>query len=194
MATQHSAADLQSSLTQMLLPKGRILLVSASLISLLALATVRFLTTRIPRRPHVVVEVEGVYVYPIKGLRGCALDSGLVSGVGIQFDRRFCLQRVHRNPDTNEIDRLETVMLMYNFYLVLFHTILESPSNDASDMHIVVTYTGDEQTAPEKLSWVGSEHQLLFPAQVNCEDLSCVIMNLQGSSTQAYDMCDIAVG
>ncbi|RSL89226.1 hypothetical protein CDV31_015921 [Fusarium ambrosium] len=194
MATQHSATDLQSSLTQMLLPKGRILLVSASLVSLLALATVRFLTTTIPRRPHVVVEVEGVYVYPIKGLRGCALDSGLVSGVGIQFDRRFCLQRVHRNPDTNEIDRLETVMLMYNFYLVLFHTILESPSNDASDMHIVITYTRDKQTAPEKLSWVGSEHQLLFTAQVNCEGLSRVIMNLQGSSTQAYDMCDIAVG
>ncbi|RSL57622.1 hypothetical protein CEP54_008225 [Fusarium duplospermum] len=190
MATQHSAADFQGALTQMLQPKTSILLISVCLITLLVLITAKLLQTRIPRRPHVVVKVEGVYVYPIKGLRGCALDSGLVSGVGFQFDRRFCLQRVHRNPDTNEIDRLETVMLMYNFNLVLFQTALESPSGDASDMHIIVTYTGDENTDPEKLSWVGSEHQLRFPAQVNCQGLSGVIVNLQGSSTPAYDMGD----
>ncbi|EEU37440.1 uncharacterized protein NECHADRAFT_51617, partial [Fusarium vanettenii 77-13-4] len=131
-----------------------------------------------------------VYVYLIKGLRGCALNSGLVSGFGFQFDRRFCLQRVHRNLDTNEIDRLETVMLMYNLNIVLFQTLLESPSGDASDMHIVVTYTGEENSTPEKLSWIGSEHQLRFPAQVDCEGLNRVILNLQGSSTQAYDMGD----
>ncbi|RSM11391.1 hypothetical protein CEP52_003055 [Fusarium oligoseptatum] len=188
METQHSATDLQSPLTQMLLTNSSILLVSATLIGLLALATVRLLRTRVPGRPHVVLKVEGVYVYPIKGLRGCTLDSGLVSGVAFQFDRRFCLQRVHRNPDTNEINRLETVMLMYNFNLVLFQTSLESPSGDPSDMHIVVTYTGDENTAP--LSWGGNQHQLRFPAQVNCEGLSRVIINLQGSSTQAYDTGD----
>ncbi|KAL2674319.1 hypothetical protein Neosp_012770 [[Neocosmospora] mangrovei] len=190
MATQHSATVLQISLMQVLPSKDSVLLASACLITLLVAAIAKYLRTRVARRPGVVVKVEGVYVYPIKGLRGCALDSGLVSGVGFQFDRRFCLQRVHHNPDTNEIDRLETVMLMYNLNLVLFQTLLECPSGDASDMHIVVTYTGEENTAPGKLSWIGSEHQLRFPAQVSCEDLTQVIVNLQGSSTQAYDMGD----
>lgn len=127
-------------------------------------------------------------MYPIKGFRECHVDAGLVTGVGFEFDRRFCVQRVHRDPETKQVKRYETLMLQRYLSLVQFRTHLEYQSGKPDDTHIIVTYAGTESPDADTITWTGSEYQIRVPAVLNCTSLEECVVNLQASPVTAYDV------
>ncbi|KAK5453395.1 hypothetical protein LTS15_006580 [Exophiala xenobiotica] len=129
------------------------------------------------------LKVEALYVYPVKGIRGCSLDKAKIGQFGFEGDRTFCLQKVHRDADTKKVT-FETMFIGYDLRLALFRTALEDLGKEKN---IVVTWTGDGNTSA-KLSWTGSENQIRFPLQPDPKALEPIEVNLHGSPTLALDM------
>ncbi|KAG6360486.1 hypothetical protein INS49_011548 [Diaporthe citri] len=131
------------------------------------------------------LKIEALYFYPVKGLRGCELKQGKIGPLGFEYDRTFCLQKVHRDPETNEVKRLETMLSGFHLRMVLFSTRLEdSPDGEGRD--IVITWTGPEDSESSHKS--GKE--IRFPLQPQSNALKKVHVDLFSATTDAYDMGD----
>lgn len=116
-------------------------------------------------------------------MRGCELQKGKIGPLGFEYDRTFCLQKVHRDPETNEIKRFESMFSGFHLRMVLFSTRLED-SPDGKGPDIVITWTGPvDSTASPK-----SEKQILFPLRPQLDTLEKVHVDLYGATTDAYDM------
>lgn len=122
-----------------------------------------------------------MYVYPVKGLRGCSLNKAKVGEFGFDGDRTFCLQKVQRNSETKTA-KFETMFIGYNLRLALFATRIEKQDGREN---VVVTWTHEGNTAE-----LSSENQIRFPLRPKLNDLQPVTVNMHGSPTQAYDMGD----
>lgn len=126
-------------------------------------------------------------MYPVKGLRGCELNQAKIGPLGLEHDRTFCLQKVHRDPDTNEVKRLESMFSGFHLRMVLFSTRLEdSPdgSPDGKGRDLVITWMGPD--SPEEPG--RREKQIRFPLRPQLDRLEKVHVDLYGATTDAYDM------
>jgi uncharacterized protein YcbX len=123
--------------------------------------------------------------YPIKGLSGIRVKSGKIGPQGFEDDRTFCLEKLHRDPETKEIKMYETMYSGFNLQLVLFKQVIEEV--DGKKM-ITVTRVGPENPSPEQLIWTGSEHQIRFALRPEVDGLQKIHLDLHGSATDAYDM------
>ncbi|KAL6247780.1 hypothetical protein RBB50_005128 [Rhinocladiella similis] len=159
-------------------------LVGAGICVLIVLLS-RLFGLRIADRPADKLTVEALYVYPVKGLRGCSLDKAKVGEFGFEGDRTFCLQKVQRDPETKVV-KFETIFIGYTLRLALFATFLERQEGREN---VVVTWTHEGNPSTE-LSWIGSENQIRFPLRPELNDLQAITVNMHGSPTQAYDMGD----
>lgn len=129
--------------------------------------------------------IRQLYFYPVKGLRGCELKQGKIGPLGFEYDRTFCLQKVHRDPQTKEISRLESMFSGFHLRMVLFSTRLED-SPDGQGRDVVITWTGPEDSdATPK-----SGKQIRFPLRPQVETLNKAHVDLYGATTDAYDMGD----
>lgn len=129
--------------------------------------------------------IRQLYFYPVKGLRGCELKEGRIGPLGFEYDRTFCLQKVHRDPQTKEVSRLEAMFSGFHLRMVLFSTRLEdSPDGEGRD--VVVTWTGpeDSDASPKR------EEQIRFPLRPQVKALNKVHVELYGADTDSYDMGD----
>ncbi|KAJ0125320.1 hypothetical protein J7T55_006666 [Diaporthe amygdali] len=127
------------------------------------------------------LKVEALYFYPVKGLRGCELKEGKIGPLGFEHDRTFCLQKIHRDPQTNEIKRYEPMFSGFHLRMALFLTRLEDSAN-GSGRDIVVTWTGPENPKNDK--------QIRFPLRPHLGILKKVHLDLYGATTDAFDMGD----
>jgi uncharacterized protein YcbX len=125
--------------------------------------------------------------YPIKGLGGIRIASGIIGPQGFEDDRTFCLEKIHRDPETKEITTWETMYSGFHLQMVLFKLTLEEGKGGKT---MIVTRVGPENPNPEQLEWTGSEHQMRISLRPNIEGLKKVHLNLHGSATDAYDMGD----
>lgn len=126
------------------------------------------------------LKIEALYFYPVKGLRGCELKQGKIGPLGFEYDRTFCLQKVHRDADTNEVKRFESMFSGFHLRMVLFSTRLED-SSDGKGRDVVITWTGPEE--PE-----AREQQIRFPLRPQFDTLEKVHVDMYGATTDAYDM------
>lgn len=126
-----------------------------------------------------------LYFYPVKGLRGCELKQGKIGPLGFEYDRTFCLQKVHRDPETKEVSRLESMFSGFHLRMVLFSTRLED-SADGEGRDIVITWTGSEDSGADPKR----EKQIRFPLRPQLKTLDKVHVDLYGATTDAYDMGD----
>ncbi|KAH3920712.1 hypothetical protein HBI56_012770 [Parastagonospora nodorum] len=136
---------------------------------------------------NVKLKIEELWHYPIKGLGGIRIKSGKIGPQGFEDDRTFCLQKIHRDPETKEVTLWETMYSGFHLQMVLFKQTLEEGEGGKI---IIVTRVGPENPDPEQLEWTGSEHQIRIPPRPEVKDLGKVHLNLHGSETDAYDMGD----
>ncbi|KAL1855745.1 hypothetical protein Daus18300_011028 [Diaporthe australafricana] len=132
------------------------------------------------------LKVEALYFYPVKGLRGCELKAGRIGPLGFEYDRSFCLQKIHRDPETNEIKRFESMFSGFHLRMVLFSTRLED-SPDGQGRDIVITWTGPEDSEARSKNQI----QIRFPLRPELKTLEKVNVDLYGATTDAFDMGDI---
>ncbi|KAF2856471.1 hypothetical protein T440DRAFT_437160 [Plenodomus tracheiphilus IPT5] len=137
---------------------------------------------------NVKLKIEALYHYPIKGLGGCKIDVGTIGKQGFEDDRSFCLEKIHRDPETKEITVWETMYSGFHLQMVLFKQKVEVGKD--GNKYITVTRVGPENPHPEKLEYTGSEHQIQFPLRPEVKGLEKVHLDLHGSATDAYDMGD----
>lgn len=132
-------------------------------------------------------DLHKLWHYPIKGLGGIRIKSGKIGPQGFEDDRTFCLQKIHRDPETKEVTSWETMYSGFHLQMVLFKQTLEEGEGGKI---IIVTCVGPENPDPKQLGWTGSEHQIRIPLRPEVKNLGKVHLNLHGSATDAYDMGD----
>ncbi|KAH7067110.1 hypothetical protein FB567DRAFT_259699 [Paraphoma chrysanthemicola] len=134
---------------------------------------------------NVKLKIEELWHYPIKGLGGIRIEAGKIGPQGFENDRTFCLEKIHRDPETKEIKVYETMYSGFNLQMVLFKQVIEEV--DGKKM-ITVTRIGPENPKPEQLTWTGSEHQIRIALRPEVNGLEKIHLDLHGSATDAYDM------
>lgn len=118
-------------------------------------------------------------------MRGCELKAGRIGPLGFEYDRSFCLQKIHRDPETNEIKRYESMFSGFHLRTVLFSTRLED-SPDGQGRDIIITWTGPEDSEARS-----EDHkQICFPLRPELRTLDKVHVDLYGATTDAFDMGD----
>ncbi|KAH7381535.1 hypothetical protein BKA66DRAFT_512434 [Pyrenochaeta sp. MPI-SDFR-AT-0127] len=127
-----------------------------------------------------------LYHYPVKGLGGCKIEIGKIGPQGFEDDRTFCLQKIHRDPETKEITTWETMYSSFNLQMILFTQKVEVGKD--GQKYLTVTRVGTENPWPDQLEYTGSEHQIRFPLRPDVKDLTKIHLDLHGSATDAYDM------
>ncbi|KAF2820099.1 hypothetical protein CC86DRAFT_306118 [Ophiobolus disseminans] len=131
------------------------------------------------------LRIEELWHYPIKGLGGIRIQSGKIGPQGFEDDRTFCLEKIHRDPETKEITTWETMYSGFNLQMVLFKQII---TEENGKKMITVTRVGPENPDPEQLNFTNSVHQIRFPLRPGVDDLKKIHLDLHGSATDAYDM------
>lgn len=126
----------------------------------------------------------------MKGLRGCKIKAGKIGPLGFEDDRTYCLQKIHRDPETKEIKIYETMYSGFHLRMVLFATHVEQKQD--GEKYLVITWTGPENPkaqAGESLPYdAQSEHQIRFPLRPSVEARDKVHLDLHGADTDAYSM------
>ncbi|KAF4971606.1 hypothetical protein FSARC_1605 [Fusarium sarcochroum] len=110
--------------------------------------------------------------YPMKGIRGFALEKARLGPYGFEGDRTFCLQKVNR--DDNNDPSYETMLIGYHLRLALF-----AASIDYDKREISVSWTEDK-----------TNDSICFPLNPSITDRKTLEVSLHVSTTQAYDMGD----
>ncbi|KAF5021808.1 hypothetical protein F66182_6183 [Fusarium sp. NRRL 66182] len=118
------------------------------------------------------LEVTQLYVYPIKGMRGCALSKARIGRYGFEGDRTFCLQKVHRKDGSDP--SYETMLIGYHLKLALF-----TASIDYDKSQVLVTWTGGSL-----------DDSIRFPLKPSYSGRKTMEVSLHTSKTEAYDMGD----
>lgn len=125
----------------------------------------------------------------MKGLGGVKLDTATIGRQGFEDDRTFCLEKIHRDPDTGEIKVWETMYSGFHMQMVQFQCIVEDRDLGPQKAMITITRLGPENPNPQQLEYTGkSEHQIQFPLRPGVKDLEKVHLDLHGSATNAWDM------
>ncbi|KAI6758544.1 hypothetical protein HG530_010784 [Fusarium avenaceum] len=118
------------------------------------------------------LQITQLYVYPVKGIRGCATSEARLSPYGFEGDRTFCLQKVRRNEGSEP--SYETMLIGYDLKLALF-----AASIDYDNGQVVVKWTGDK-----------TDDSIQFPMKPSIVGRKTIDTNLHMSKTKAYDMGD----
>ncbi|KAJ4373773.1 hypothetical protein N0V83_002512 [Neocucurbitaria cava] len=135
---------------------------------------------------NVKLKIEALYHYPVKGLGGCKIDVGKIGRQGFEDDRSFCLQKIHRDPDTKEIKLWETMYSGFHLQMILFTQKIESGKDGKK--WLTVTRVGPENPRRDDLEYTGSEHQIRFSLTPDVRGMAKLHLDLHGSATDAYDM------
>ncbi|EXJ88354.1 hypothetical protein A1O1_05284 [Capronia coronata CBS 617.96] len=159
------------------------------------------LSWRMKFKPLEKLKVEALYIYPVKGLRGCSLPKATVGQYGFEGDRTFCLQKVEHDYTGTGSDskspKYETMYIGYHLRLALFSTCLEIEGDERRASNILVTWTGSgDGTGSDSGNFSGpdsdnqTQNQTRFPVKPDLTALKTIEVSLHGSPTLAYDMGD----
>ncbi|KAH7143565.1 hypothetical protein EDB81DRAFT_884173 [Dactylonectria macrodidyma] len=127
------------------------------------------------------MKITQLYVYPVKGLRGCALKTAPIGPYGVVGDRTFCLQKVHRDGDGV---RYETMLIGYNLQMALFVTSVDYDKGLAS-----VEWKG-RGTAFDVAMGITTPDTISFPLKPSTSGCEKLEVNLHTSKASAYDLGD----
>ncbi|KAK4502607.1 hypothetical protein PRZ48_006033 [Zasmidium cellare] len=160
-----------------------------AIIGLLTLAAVGFLVSNSTVKDIYVPKEKHLWHYPIKGLGGIQVNKATIGRQGFEDDRTFCLVKIHRDKNTNEITVLETMYSGFNLQMVLFQAIVEDREKGPQNASITVTRLGPENPNPEQLTYTGrSEHQIKLPLRPDVSTLEKRYLDMHGSACEVYDM------
>lgn len=138
------------------------------------------------------IEISQLYVYPVKALRGSALQKAHIGEYGMVGDRTFSLQRVHRDADHPEKPpRYETMLAGYYLQLALFRATIEHEGNreNSVDGQVVVTWCG-RNTEFDTAKDITTPDKIQFPLKPDVAGRKSFETSLHGSTAMAFDMGD----
>jgi uncharacterized protein YcbX len=118
--------------------------------------------------------ISKLFVYPIKSIRGCEVQSALLTREGFHLDRRFMLLK--SNSQTPGPRKLENMHITRFPAMCLFHTYI-------IDSRLVVSYT------PVGAAIASSTIEIPLEPE-NWGNLEKVEVNMHSSVTTSYDMGD----
>ncbi|KAF5515467.1 Mitochondrial amidoxime-reducing component 1 [Colletotrichum siamense] len=140
------------------------------------------------------LEITQLYCYPVKGLRGCALQQAHLGKYGFIGDRTFSLQRVRRDGDKDETKRYETMLAGYYLQLALFQATVEfdGRSESSSRGEVVVRWHGGDTDfgAAARAAGVNTKDEIRFPLEPSTQGCDEYSISLHASDAKAYDMGD----
>ncbi|KAF5667250.1 MOSC domain-containing protein [Fusarium heterosporum] len=143
------------------------------ILSLQALVISSYLLISQRRRVHETgLQITRLYVYPVKGIRGCATTKARISPYGFEGDRTFSLQKVRRN-NGSEIS-YETMLIGYDLKLALF-----TSSIDYDNGRVTIKWTGGQ-----------TDDSIHFPLKPSIDGRETIEASLHMSKAKAYDMGD----
>ncbi|KAK7213936.1 hypothetical protein V2G26_021114 [Clonostachys chloroleuca] len=129
------------------------------------------IVTSIKAREHG-LEVTQLYVYPVKGIRGCPLTKARLGPYGFEGDRTFSLQKVNRDKNGNV--SYETMLIGFHLKLALF-----SASVNYENGQVTIRWTRNK-----------SDDSVDFPLKPSLDGRKTIETNLHSSKAKAYDMGD----
>ncbi|KAI9717414.1 MAG: hypothetical protein M1812_004766 [Candelaria pacifica] len=126
------------------------------------------------------MKISQLYVYPIKSLRACPINSAELTPQGFAQDRRFMLLKVHRDDPSNPSSRrLENMHVTFFPEMTLFLTSLDLDAGSSGT--ITVTYDASNPCA-------GSHQTLQVPLLPDVSQLKKLEVMMHQSPTKAYEM------
>jgi uncharacterized protein YcbX len=133
---------------------------------------------------------EQIYIYPVKSLRPVSVESASIGRYGFANDRVFMLLKVHSDPETSDVTRLENMHISDFPKMALFLTSLEAEDgpNSSHPNKVVVTYTPPRPTSPEQLSHGAANDQISIPLQPATQPLEKIQVEMHKSPITAYNM------
>ncbi|KAJ0159893.1 Mitochondrial amidoxime reducing component 2, partial [Colletotrichum tanaceti] len=183
------------ALTNMTLTEGHVAAtplttVNAAVLLVVAIGTALLFSVRLFRSQTAgdALEISQLYVYPVKGLRGCELQEARVGQHGLVGDRTFSLQKVHRDKNDPSGKTHETLLIGRCLQLALF----EASVHDESD-EVAVKWHGRETDSGKRAAADGKADtgdEVRFPLSPGLESLEKCEVSLHLSRTTAYDMGD----
>ncbi|KAL0938439.1 mosc domain-containing protein [Colletotrichum truncatum] len=140
------------------------------------------------------LEITQLYCYPVKGLRGCAIQKARLGKYGFVGDRTFSLQRVRRDGEDGKKKTYETMLAGYYLQLALFQATvnIDETAENSNNGEIVVSWHGrdTEVGTAARENGVKTEDQIRFPLLPSTEGCDKYDVSLHNSQTEAYDMGD----
>ncbi|KAF4456182.1 hypothetical protein F53441_1667 [Fusarium austroafricanum] len=118
------------------------------------------------------LEITQLYVYPVKGIRGCALTKARLGQYGFEGDRTFSLQIVKRDENSNV--SYETMLIGYHLKLALFTALV-----DYDKSQVTVKWTGEK-----------TDDSVHFPLRPSLDGRVTIETSLHTSKAKAFDMGD----
>jgi len=120
------------------------------------------------------MKITQLWTYPIKSLRGTAIDRAVVTKTGFLYDRRFMLLKLESGQDEHSFRNMAVTHFPQ---MTLFHTSIKFPEPD-QEGEILVKY------APPS----AESRTITIPLEPKTSTLSPVDVVMHGSPTKAYDM------
>ncbi|KAI9168029.1 Mitochondrial amidoxime-reducing component 1 [Paramyrothecium foliicola] len=168
-----------------------------ALVVAVGLALILFIGTRVFARTQSgenSLEITQLYCYPIKSLRGCALQKAHLGHYGLVGDRTFSLQRVHEDQADKGKKSYETLLVGYYLQLSLFQASIEFAGEleNAVTGEVVVNWHGQgtEFDRPSIESNQDDTDEIRFPLRPSTEGREQFEIELHKSRAVAYDMGD----
>lgn len=158
-----------------------------------SLAVLYFIITLISKSNGDSLKITQLYVYPVKGLRGCALSKAHIGPYGLVGDRTFCLQRVHRDDENDKTKKtFKTVFIGHNLELALFVSSIEhrGKSENAEEAEVVVTWKGQGTDFDVSKGKSNTKDAIRFPLKPQHQGSEELEVDMHTSKTKAYDMGD----
>ncbi len=133
---------------------------------------------------------EQIYIYPVKSLRPVSVESAAIGRFGFLNDRVFMLLKVHKDPETSDVIRLQNMHVSEFPKMALFVTSLEAEDgpDHSNPSKIMVTYTPPASVSRDKPSHADVRDQIGIPFQPATQSLEGIQIEMHSSPTPAYNM------
>ncbi|KAK0368506.1 hypothetical protein CLIM01_14135 [Colletotrichum limetticola] len=189
-ATNETWAEVQMTPNPLTTMSTAVALVACSIIALI-------LGIRLARSPQPAsepLEITQLYIYPIKGLGGCAVQRAHLGKYGLVGDRTFSLQKVIRDKTDPSKKTYETMFIGYYLYMALFRASIEHDGRqeNATDGEVIVKWhgRGTEHGKSINEANITTTDEIRFALSPSTEGLEVIDTSLHVSQAKAYDMGD----
>ena len=123
------------------------------------------------------MQIEKLYVYPIKSLRAVSIDTAILTKFGFNYDRTFMILEVHNENGAKSYKNM--TVAHYN-EMVRFFPEMHLPS-DGGKGTISITFKPLDDSEPKKIE---------MPLEPDTSRLELIDIEMHKSPTRAYRMDD----
>ncbi|CAI7661653.1 unnamed protein product [Penicillium pancosmium] len=134
------------------------------------------------------MQISQLYIYPIKSLRATSVTEGVLSPLGLKYDRCFMLLKVEDGEDgQGKGATLKNMHVPHFPEMALFETALDMPTAE-DEGRVRVTYHPPPPSPNAKDPRPSETKHLEIPLKPNVDSLSRFTVTMHQSPTTGYNM------